>query len=161
MTIIRRIYKGESSLYRDIRLASLKESPEAFSTSYQTASERTPERWSEQADSSAEGTDRCIFLALSKGKPIGVAALYHDEGHKDAGELVQVWVSPAHRGSGVASKLIQNIFEWAKKNGTSEIRTEVLDTNRRTIRFYERIGFEVADSVPLHSTSGVVLRRKI
>ena len=157
MLTVRRIKVGEWRSYRQIRLASLKDSPESFSTTYQAALERATESWIEQADYSAEGLNRSTFLAFDSDKPVGVAALYRDQDHKDAGELIQVWVSPEHRGSGVAGQLIQSTLAWAKESGISQIRTEVLDTNKRAIQFYERIGFKVADPTPSHSHSGVVL----
>ena len=161
MPIIRRINTGESNLYSEVRLASLRESPAAFSTTYQTASERSLESWTDQADRSAEGPDRCTFLALDGVNPIGVAALYRDEDRKGVGELIQVWVAPKYRGSGVAGKLVRSIIGWAEDNGILRINTEVLDSNRQVIRFYEGVGFEVSSSMPCHSSSGVVLTQRV
>ena len=159
MLTVRRIKVGEWRSYRQIRLASLKDSPESFSTTFHRlfTSNKLLESWIEQADYSAEGLNRSTFLAFDSDKPVGVAALYRDQDHKDAGELIQVWVSPEHRGSGVAGQLIQSTLAWAKESGISQIRTEVLDTNKRAIQLYERIGFKVADPTPSHSHSGVVL----
>ena len=76
----------------EMRLKSLQESPSAFSTTYQSAIERTAESWREQADRSAKGTDRCTFFAFTGSSPVGIAAVYINASKKDEGEIVQVWV---------------------------------------------------------------------
>jgi len=67
---------GEGELYKLMRLASLRESPFAFGSTYESAQLRTPESWAEQADSTAQGSDRSTFIALCGDVPIGIAALY-------------------------------------------------------------------------------------
>ena len=54
MRTVRRITKGEWALYKQLRLASLLEAPEAFSTTYESAALRSDESWAAQADASAE-----------------------------------------------------------------------------------------------------------
>ena len=78
MITIRRLNAGEGMLYREARLASLKESPEACSSNYAAAISRSEQSWHEQADSSATGTDRATFIAMGD-TPVGLAALYRDE----------------------------------------------------------------------------------
>ena len=72
MRSIRRINKGESALYKQLRLASLKDAPEAFSTTYESAAQRSPESWAAQADASAEGSNRFTFFALIAEEAAGL-----------------------------------------------------------------------------------------
>ena len=141
MHSIRRLTVGEATLYREIRLRALKESPEAFTTTYESAFNRDPESWAAQADGSAEGSDRATFVALADG-PIGLAALYRDPDYPFRGELIQVWVSADHRGSSVAAELLDHIFEWASHHDFRLVRAQVTPGNSRALRFYKKYGFE-------------------
>jgi len=139
--IIRRLKLGEASLYRKVRLESLRESPEAFSSTYDSALQRSDDSWQEQADSSATGPDRATFLILDEGDPIGLAALYRKKEVPTEGELLQVWISPKLRGSQSAAGLMDAIFAWAESNGITTINAEVVSSNERALRFYRRYGF--------------------
>jgi RimJ/RimL family protein N-acetyltransferase len=137
---IRRIRLGESALYREVRLSALKESPDAFTTTYESAAKRSPESWQSQADGSAKGTDRATFLAFAEGEPIGIAALYRDEG-KDEGEILQVWISPELRGTGIAAELVEAVIDWGRSQRITRIRAGITEGNSRALRFYMKMGF--------------------
>lgn len=144
MLTIRRLQPGEAALYREVRLAALRESPEAFATQHEEAAARSEESWRAQADGSATGPDRATFVALDDG-PVGLAALYREEAAPETGELIQVWVAPGSRGGEVAAGLIGAICEWAAANGFSQIRAEVMAGNARALGFYRKCGFVPAE----------------
>ncbi|MBN1348462.1 GNAT family N-acetyltransferase [candidate division KSB1 bacterium] len=145
MISIRRIRSGEGELFRELRLASLQESPSAFSTTYASAAERTLESWHEQADSTATGADRSTFLAFSDEAPVGIAAVYRNMCEKEEGEIFQVWISPDFRGSEVARELIETILQWCQENGIRRVLATVTRTNARALRFYRKCGFDYAE----------------
>lgn len=155
--IVRRIRLGEWNTFREIRLASLKDSPDSFATTYESALERTKQSWMDQAESSAEGADSATFLVFDDESPVGVAALYRDENAMDSGELVQVWVAPEYRGTGTAKELIHSILTWAEEVGITRITTEVQESNNKVLRFYERLNFKAVHLAPSHPGSEVVL----
>jgi hypothetical protein len=78
MISVRRIRLQEGAIYRKIRLAALSESPDAFSTTLESAISRSLDSWNEQADSAAVGPDRFIVLAFWDEEPVGLAGLYRD-----------------------------------------------------------------------------------
>lgn len=141
MHTIRRLNAGEASVYRSLRLEALKDSPEAFSTSYESALKRDDDSWTLQADSSAHGSDRATFIVLAD-RPIGLAALYRDADHPSVGELLQMWIAPSHRGGGAAADLLDHLFRWAARHSFASIRAEVTQGNLRALRFYEKYGFQ-------------------
>jgi GNAT superfamily N-acetyltransferase len=154
MISVRRIKIGEGVLYKRMRLASLSESPEAFSTTLESADGRRPDSWYEQADSTAVGEDRITVFAFSNGKPVGIAALYREEQNRDSGELIQFWVSPEHRGEGAAKKMLEEIYFWAMQHGFEHLSAWVNQGNERAIRFYQKHGFELTDKTqPFRSGS--------
>lgn len=143
---IRRLQVGEASLYREARLKSLKESPAAFSSTYESALQRSNKSWQAQADSTAIGSDRATFLILDDDQPLGLAALYRDDTALSTGELLQVWISPELRGKHVAVHLMDAVFKWAEQNRFENIKAEVLNTNHRALRFYQKYGFNMCAS---------------
>jgi RimJ/RimL family protein N-acetyltransferase len=153
---IRRLRTGEGLLYRTIRLESLRESPEAFSSSYEVALGRDETSWMDQADAASEGADRAIFLAL-ENEPVGLAGLYRDLENPSRGEMVQVWIAPSHRGSGAAQALLAHLFKWAAGHSYKAVIAEVPIANHRALRFYQKCGFTRHDG----EGSGILLIREI
>jgi ribosomal protein S18 acetylase RimI-like enzyme len=155
MATIRRLHPGEGLLFREIRLAALKEAPYAFGATYEPALARTAESWSEQADGTCSGGTRATFLAFDQNKPIGIAALYQDNEDEENAEVLQVWISPEQRGSGLARKLIGTVFEWAMQNGYKNVLATVTTNNERAQKFYLNYGFEKVSE----SDSETILRK--
>ncbi len=152
---IRRLKKGESELYRAIRLESLKESPDAFGSTYENALSRSIESWTEQAESTVAGRIRITVLGFDKGVPVGVAALYQKPDRLGAAELLQVWVEPVHRGTELAASLMNFLWTWATDSGYDKVVAEVNDVNGRAISFYEKQGFTVSEELQaLRKVSG-------
>ncbi len=152
---IRRLAVGEAELYRSVRLEALRESPEAFSSSYEAALGRSMESWANQADEAADGGDRAIFI-VEDGGPVGLAALYRDTEISSHGELIQMWIAPSHRRSGVGEALLGHLFDWAARHSYAAVKAEVTDGNQRALRFYLRCGF-----TELHSQEGVTFLVKM
>ncbi len=158
MITVRRLRLGEGELFKQMRLISLGKSPSAFSSTYKSALKRTPESWREQADKSAEGPDRATFLLFSEDAPIGIAALYRDLINIDTGELIQVWISPEYRGTGAAETLMEAVFVWARANGFRRILAGINQGNVRALRFYQRLGFELAEVMKEDGTGGFLVK---
>jgi GNAT superfamily N-acetyltransferase len=158
---IRRIQVDEVDLFREIRLAALQEAPYAFSTTYESALQRSGESWREQVESTAKGSDRATFLAVSEDTPIGVAALYRLEDQADIGEVLQVWIRPEYRGTRLARDLMDTIFAWAKANSFRRIIAGVTKGNARALRFYTNYGFSVVDESSSNDSEGISLMKEV
>lgn len=148
-----KICGNEGEIYRDIRLASLADAPEAFESTLESALERTLKSWTEQADSTASGSQRNTMLGFDQDVPVGLAALYQDPNRVDVAYLIQVWVHPDHRGTGLATTLISQLFSWAKDCGYRQISTEVTVENARAMKFYQKLGFQRTDATRILSSS--------
>ena len=160
MITVRRLRIGEAQLFKQMRLASLRESPSAFSSTFESAQLRSPESWSEQVDSTAQGSDRTTFIAFSGDLPIGLAALYKSGGGTGVGELLQVWVAPEHRGQGAAVDLMDAVFQWAAENGFRTVVAAVAKSNVRALQFYRKNGFEPAEKAPLDALDDAIVLMK-
>jgi ribosomal protein S18 acetylase RimI-like enzyme len=90
-----------------------------------------------------EGFDRprdVFLLAKRHGAVIGCGAL--KELSPDEALMTRFFVASSHRGSGLATRLFEALFERARELGYTMI---VLDVNResaRAIRFYQKQGME-------------------
>jgi ribosomal protein S18 acetylase RimI-like enzyme len=140
---------------------SLKDAPYAFSSTYDSASRRSAESWREQAESTAQGSDRATFIAFFDSLPIGIAALYRLIGQADMGEMLQVWVRPEYRGTSVAWDLIDAIFKWASENKFRTIIAGVTKVNARALKFYTKYGFSVIDESSTNDSDSVSLVKEV
>lgn len=52
-----------------------------------------------------------------------------------------MWVAPTHRRTGLGSKLLDEVYQWAKDLGHSDLHLMTTSTNAAAIRFYQRYGF--------------------
>jgi len=161
MLIIRRIQIGEANLFKQVRLASLQEAPYAFLSTYESALRRSAESWREQADNTAQGSDRAAFFVFSGEAPVGIAALYRLPNQADVGELLQVWIAPEYRGKGAVWNLMDVLFEWASDNHFRTIIAKVARENARALRFYRNYGFALVDEDSPNDSGSLVLVRAI
>jgi RimJ/RimL family protein N-acetyltransferase len=163
MLTTRRIQSGEADLFKQIRLTSLQNAPYAFSSTYDSALQRTAESWREQAESTALGIDRATFITFSNDEPVGIAALYRLDNQADVGEMLQVWVAPEYRGTSVAWDLMNAIFTWANKYNFRTVLAKVANENSRAVKFYIKYGFSIAstDEYLQQNSDSVVLVKEV
>jgi len=161
MITIRRLQIDEVELFKQIRLASLREASYAFSSTYESALLRGDESWRSQVEESAQGADRATFIAFFDNRPAGISSLYRIADKKEKGELLQVWVAPEFRGKRIAWNLMDTVFMWAAENAFETIIAQVTRSNIRAIRFYRKYGFMISDEVPLDSSDTVILTWEI
>jgi len=123
-------------VYREVRLAMLRDAPRAFWTTYEQAAARTDEEWRQLLD----GSD--TWLARLAGRPVGsVASFRPPEQGTDECVLVAMWVDPAARGRGVGERLVRTVVDHAAAAGLSRVRLDVAHENAAAIALYERVGF--------------------
>ncbi len=161
MSAIRRIAKGEWELLKQVRLTALKEAPYAFGSTYEGALERTTKRWMDQADGSAQGEMRATFLAFSGDCPVGITALYRNEKRVNEGEVLQVWVAPEARGTGLAQRLMATALAWAEKQGVETALATITKSNLGAVAFYEKCGFVLVDEQSRDGECDLVYEKKI
>lgn len=136
---IHRVRVDDWELYRDLRLAALADTPEAFGETL------------EHAQASGERDWRQRLSRMQGEHGLGVVAVAEDgtwratmrvEIADDDAWLYGVYAVPGSRGSGVAQMLMTTVSEWATTRA-SRMVLHVATTNARARRFYERNGFAV------------------
>lgn len=139
--------------WRCIRLEALRESPEAFGSTYARERAFTEELWRSRLEdphavsvlASPDGPAAGTADASAAGMAAGMAA-----GLQDLPGLLHVvamWVDPACRGRGVSHSLLSAIESWADTRRLS-LHLDVSIVNLAARHSYERFGF-----VPTGETS--------
>ena len=133
------IKKSSEKDWKDLkkaRLASLKDSPEAFESSYERCNSFSKAQWKERA---SENKLSSFFLAYEKDQVIGIVGGYLANAEYS---LISMWVDPKFRSMGLGRKLVEKLLNHAKKNGHSEVLLEVLPANQKVCNFYLHCGFK-------------------
>ena len=135
---VRALGGEEWQAYRQVRLAALKESPEAFASTYDAEAEYDEEFWRLRLARSER------LLASDGGDPIGIASLGQAE-EDGVAELFGMWVTPARRGSGVAWRLTEAAAQHARAAGRRALKLWVSTDNGRAVAFFSSFGFRPTD----------------
>ena len=79
------------------------------------------------------------FEAWNKKNLIGLVSMY---ANKDFGYITNVCVLNKYSGKGIASKLIENCFDYAIKNKIYNIELETNEGNVPAMKLYTKFGFK-------------------
>jgi ribosomal protein S18 acetylase RimI-like enzyme len=133
---VRRLMPADAARYREIRLAGLKNSPEAFGSTFETESLKPLSSFAERLRSSA------AFGAFCGAKLLGIAGFAFHEGVKEAhkGRLWGMYVRPNARKSGVGRRLVEAVIDFARQHAEI-LQLSVVSDNEPARRLYARLGF--------------------
>jgi GNAT superfamily N-acetyltransferase len=132
--VIRRLAAADWAAFREVRLAALRDAPDAFGSTASDAQKLDEEEWRRRLER------RAIFLAEVSGQRVGLAAGIGGDQPRDA-ELISMWVAPAWRGHSVGDRLVDAVLAWAVGEGFTNLRLWVAQHNTRAERLYARHGF--------------------
>ncbi len=82
------------------------------------------------------------FEAFAGGELIGLVAAYFTKENQNEAYITNVSVISSYEGTGLPNKLMDLCMEYAKEQKFASIVLEVSVSNRRAIRFYEKLGFK-------------------
>lgn len=133
---IRQLTPGDAALYRSIRLEGLKQSPEAFGSTFEAEFTKPLAWFFERLRSSV------VFGAVRDAKILGVAGFALRDGEKEAhkGLLWGMYVRREARGAGIARRLVEAIIAYARPH-VELIQLSVVVGNDQARRLYARLGF--------------------
>jgi GNAT superfamily N-acetyltransferase len=133
---VRVLDPSEWSLYRDIRLRALTESPEAFTATLAEEADRDERFWRDRV------TQARRLVAERDQVPLGTASLGPYEPDPTAAEVFGVYVVPEARNSGIAWRLVEAVADLAARDGYGELYYWVGTDNARAVGFGKNFGFE-------------------
>ena len=134
MVEVRRLDSGSWTVYREVRLHALADSPGAFGTTLEEASGRTEAEWRSAL------RDRVNFVAFDGARPVGLVSGIATAG-SDRAELISMWVAPSHRRQSVGERLVREVVAWARDEGYRRLALSVVDENVAARSLYQRLGF--------------------
>jgi RimJ/RimL family protein N-acetyltransferase len=143
---IRQLTPGDAALYRSIRLEGLKQSPEAFGSTFNVEFTKPLAWFFDRLSSSVVfGAIRDAKILDGKildVKILGVAGFAIRDGEKEAhkGLLWGMYVRPEARGAGVARRLVEAVIAYARAR-VELIQLSVVVGNEPARRLYARLGF--------------------
>jgi ribosomal protein S18 acetylase RimI-like enzyme len=141
---IRRLGLDDVTAYRAIRHEALANHPEAFVS--------TAEAFAQKSDAEIRQTLEALTVfgaVLPDGSLGGINAFMRHEGAKERhrGWMIQVYVRPEHRGSGMAAALVEHLIEHARRH-VVQVHLGVWSENVPAIKLYERLGFATYGTEP-------------
>jgi ribosomal protein S18 acetylase RimI-like enzyme len=152
----RKLLPEESTIYRTIRLESLKKFPESFCADYEEALKT--EKFRIEYDIENQLAERFVVGAFNEDQVIGICTFVKDE--NDKGNIYQMYVKEEYQGKNIGRHLIQKVIEEANKEFKDiEIYLEVKNTNVKAHRLYQKIGFTEIPDVELNEDDSSVLMK--
>jgi GNAT superfamily N-acetyltransferase len=139
MTEVRAFGPDQWDLIREVRLRSLADAPDAFTSPYEREAAFDEETWRSRAVTCQ------WFVAFDADQPIGIAG-GTDGWSTDSSEreLVGMWVAPDRRGQGVAALLLSAVIAWARSQGATHLTLGVRQGNEGAMAAYLKMGLEPA-----------------
>ena len=137
---IRKFTSDEWPAYRDVRLAALKEAPDAFGSTYEESIGRLDEQWRDRLIGIDPKLD-CPLGAFKDGGVVGLAWGSIEQGNRTRADLYQMWTSPDCRGEGAARRLLNEVIDWATQQGAVELVLGVTVGNTAAESLYRSAGF--------------------
>jgi ribosomal protein S18 acetylase RimI-like enzyme len=133
---IRRLTAADASAYREIRLAGLRDTPEAFGSTFARESTQPLTWFCDRLGNSA------VFGAFHMAALSGVAGLRISEGEKERhkGLLWGMYVRPDARKAGVGRRLVEAVIDHARAH-VEVIQLSVISDNQPARRLYGSLGF--------------------
>jgi GNAT superfamily N-acetyltransferase len=122
-----------------IRLRALRDSPDAFCTTYDEAAALHDRVWIERSSTDPEEGASASFLALDGDEGVGLAVGVLCDDHRL--DVVSVFVIPSYRGTGIAHELMDVVEDWGRRRGSCIAVLDVEASNRRAGSFYANLGY--------------------
>jgi len=139
---IRTFAPHEWGTYRNLRLCSLADSPDAFGTTLAEEQDRSDAEWLSRLASDTDPSWDLPLVAEVDREPIGLAWGCIDRSNPDVANLYQMWVAPSHRRLGAGQMLLEAVIAWARARNACYLDLGVTCGDSPAMRLYARAGFE-------------------
>lgn len=141
---IRAVTEKDWATVREVRLRALVDCPDNFWATHADEVDRPGSWWRGFVGNNG------WFVAFEGEIAVGLAAGMRDpDAPSTHRELISMWVSPAYRGRGIGTELVDKVAEWARAQGAEVLGLMVTTGNDGAQRLYERCGFRLTgETVP-------------
>jgi len=125
MSELRRLGPGDWEDFRDIRLRSLADSPDAFASTLEREQAFTEDDWRQRVSGAV--------YVVEDPQPVAVGGIFDKDG---IGQVWGMWTDPAHRGRGHARGILDALTPLLPR-----VQLHVNITNGGARTTYEHYGF--------------------
>ena len=143
-----RVSSDDWEVARSLRLEMLADSPRSFETQLDDVEPWTDERWRAWMRSATLDDSIVVAAVTDDGRWVGQASGRLFDGRPYA---IAVYVTPTHRGRGLAAQLVGRVAEWARGLGHDHLYLDVHEDAAPARASYERQGFEYTGGSVEHS----------
>ncbi len=133
---IQRLASDDWPRFKQLRLAALQDSPDAFGSTLADAQTRSADAWRQQV------AEVATFIAVHNEVDAGLVRGAADETDVSTAWLISMWVAPDHRRLGLGARLIDSVVKWARTEGYQRLALDVADHNTPAVQLYSRHGFK-------------------
>ncbi len=137
MVVVRTATIEEWQVLRDIRLAALRDAPNAFGSTYARQATSVEADWRRRI--SRGRTFFAYVTEVNETEPAGLVRSSQEQ--PGTVELVSLWVRPQARGLGVGQALVDAVINWAKARSAAFVHLWLTEGNQRALALYKRCGF--------------------
>jgi len=136
---IRRLAASDAPAYRAVRLRSLREYPEAFTSSYE---EHDAQPLDHAQQRLASPVNR-FWGAFDDAQLCGTIGLEPETRAKNRHKatVVGMYVAPERSGRGIGRRLLDALVKDARESGLEMLVLTVTDGNQHALRLYQGAGF--------------------
>lgn len=128
------------AVLRDVRIAALTDTPEAFGSTLARELGFSEDVWRGRLrDDAHRGYSQ--FVATLDENVAGTIGLIRSGERTDVAEMVSTWVSPDARGRGIGDLLVVTLIDTARDEGYMGVDLWVAEGNDYAERLYARRGF--------------------
>ena len=138
---IRRVTVQDSGAVRALRIEMLADAPLAFVTTLAEVAEHKHDEYVGRCIRAAAGSQYAQYVAQVGRRLVGQVGAYADPINPDTTMLVSIYINPAHRGNGTLGALVNAVAAWSRDCGRPRLELEVVTTNGRAVRAYQKLGF--------------------
>jgi GNAT superfamily N-acetyltransferase len=154
---VRPLLAEEWSLYRDLRLGSLHDAPDAFRSTYDDESALPEARWRSRLQETAADPLREVLIAEVDGEPAGITVCALDEGQPLL-RIFAMWVARRARRRGAGAALLEEALRWGAGWGAERARLAATIGNEPAEALYLEAGFTpTGEREPLREGSSAVI----
>jgi RimJ/RimL family protein N-acetyltransferase len=142
---IRRLVEADAESYRRLRLRALRESPEAFGSSYEETVQEPLTAMARRISPNATAPDNFALGAFDPGL-IGMVGFSRESRLKTRhkGAVWGMYVVREAQGRGVGRALLQTVIAEAQRiEGLEQIGLYVVSSNQAACHLYRSCGFEL------------------
>ena len=144
-------------MLKHLRLAALRDAPQAFGLRYETAVYHSDAVWRDRAAGTA---DLAYFVGLIDGDAAGMVGAWLSPDLEF--KLISMWAKPEYRGTGVAASLVDAVKTRAVALGQASVVLSVAADNHRAVAFYRKQGFSfLPEWEPLAGNPQVSLQKML